>query len=721
MRAERLPLRASLKVLRLARTQAEYTSLDIRALSLARAETVAAIAEAKASDARLREAIEILPQGVVFLDKEGRYVLWNKQYADIYKRSADLFKVGVRLEDTLRIGIERGDYPEAKGREEQWLKERLSRLYRPGERHEQWLSDGRCILIEERTTSEGGIIGLRVDITEMKEREASFRLLFDANPVPMFVFARDSKRILAANDAAVEHYGYPRSALLGMDLSDLHDAADHDELEELYGAHSDSYAGRTWKHLTRDGSQIDVAIYSRAVTHERVPAVLFAAVDITERKRAEAQVAYMAHHDALTGLANRVFLRSRMEEILGRLRRGTKGLATLCIDLDNFKGVNDALGHPAGDLLLQYVARRIGETLRDGDIAARLGGDEFAVVLPETVELNEVSAIAQRLIKVIGAPYDIHGHQILVGASIGIALAPSDGEDAVKLLKNADMALYQAKGDGKGAFRYFEPEMNARVQARRRLEMDLRAALANDDLEVHYQPLVDIASGAITGVEALVRWPRGALGAVTPGEFIPVAEEAGLIAPLGAYVLRRACIDAMAWPEHMTVAVNMSPLQFRVGNVQDAVVDALRTSGLSPSRLEVEITETLFLEKSDHVVSTLHALRALGVRIAMDDFGTGYSSLSYLRRFPFDKIKIDQSFVREIYAHVEQQAIVRAIMSLGSSLGMTITAEGIESEAELVFLKAVGCNQGQGYLFSKAVPQAELLKLLAVEKGRRVA
>jgi diguanylate cyclase (GGDEF)-like protein/PAS domain S-box-containing protein len=714
-------LRAPLRVLNPDRGPEAFSGPGIRALKHARAEAVAAMAEARASDARLREAIDILPQGVVFLDKEGRYVLWNKQYADIYKRSADLFQVGVRLEDTLRIGIERGDYPEAKDREEEWLKERLSRLYRPGERHEQWLSDGRCILIEERNTSDGGIIGLRVDITEMKEREASFRLLFDANPVPMFVFARDTRTILAANDAAVEHYGYPRSTLLAMKLADLHDSADHGELDDLYGAHSDAYAGRTWKHLTRDGMQIDVAIYSRAVTHERTPAVLFAAVDITERKRAEAQVAYMAHHDALTGLANRVFLRSRMEEILSRLRRGTKGLATLCIDLDNFKGVNDALGHPAGDLLLQYVARRIGETLRDGDLAARLGGDEFAVVLPDTVDPVVVNAIAQRLIKIIGAPYDIHGHQVLVGASVGIALAPSDGEDAVKLLKNADMALYQAKGDGKGTFRYFEAEMNARVQARRRLETDLRAALTNGDLEVEYQPLVAIATGEITGVEALVRWPRGASGAITPAEFIPVAEEAGLIAPLGAYVLRRACTDAMAWPEHMTLAVNMSPLQFRVGNVLETVIDALKASGLPPSRLEVEITETLFLEKSDHVLSTLHALRAQGVRIAMDDFGTGYSSLSYLRSFPFDKIKIDRSFVREIYANVEQQAIVRAIMSLGASLGMTITAEGIESEAELAFMKAVGCNQGQGYLFSRSVPQAGLLVLVAAEKARRVA
>ncbi len=713
-------MRATLKVLT-TKVEREFGALDARALRRARAEAVAAIAEARASDARLREAIEILPQGVVFLDKDGRYVLWNKQYADIYKRSADLFEVGARLEDTLRIGVMRGDYPAAKGREEEWLAERLKKLYRPGERHEQWLSDGRCILIEERNTSDGGIIGLRVDITEMKEREDSFRLLFDANPVPMFVFARDTKAILAANDAAVEHYGYPRAALLEMSLLDLHDAADHGELDDLYGAHADAYAGRTWKHLTSAGSQIDVAIYSRAVTHERMPAVLFAAVDITERKRAEAQVAYMAHHDALTGLANRVFLRSRMEEILGRLKRGTKGLATFCIDLDNFKGVNDALGHPAGDLLLQYVARRIGETLRDGDIAARLGGDEFAVVLPDMIEPNEVSAIAQRLIKIIGAPYDIHGHQVLIGASIGIALAPSDGEDAVKLLKSADMALYQAKGDGKSTFRYFEADMNARVQARRKLEMDLRSALTDGDLEVEYQPLVSIATGEITGVEALVRWPRGARGAITPAEFIPVAEEAGLIAPLGAYVLRRACADAMAWPEHMTLAVNLSPLQFRVGNVLDAVMDALKRSGLPPSRLEVEITETLFLEKSEHVLSTLHALRTKGVRIAMDDFGTGYSSLSYLRSFPFDKIKIDRSFVREIYAHVEQQAIVRAIMSLGSSLGIMITAEGIESEAELTFLKAVGCDQGQGYLFSKSVPQAELLTLLADDKARRVA
>jgi diguanylate cyclase (GGDEF)-like protein/PAS domain S-box-containing protein len=669
--------------------------------------------EARQANARLRDAIDILPHGLVFLDAEGRYILWNQQYADIYKRSADLFKPGVRLEDTLRVGVERGDYPEAKGREEQWIAERLRRLTNPRGRHEQVLSDGRCILIEERRTSDGGIIGLRVDITEMKQREASFRLLFDHNPVPMFVYGRDNHAILAVNDAAVEHYGYSRAQFLSMNLRHIHDCATYDELKALDHASSESYAGRTWRHLLADQSMIDVAIFARAITHGAVPAVLIAAIDITERKRAEARVAHMAHHDALTGLPNRVLLRLRMEQAIARMRRNDKGVAILCIDLDNFKAVNDTLGHPAGDLLLQCVAERTQAGLRGEDTAARLGGDEFAVLATGIENPAEVTALAERLLADLSEPFQVYGHQVMVGASIGIALAPGDGDDADRLLKNADMALYRAKAEGKGAFRFFEAEMDARVQARRRLEVDLRAALKNETLEVYYQPLVDLETGEMAGLEALVRWPHPERGLIPPSEFIPVAEETGTIAQLGAYVLRRACTDATQWPEHVKLAVNLSPLQFRTGNLFLAVKDALAASGLPATRLELEITETLLLEKVDHVFATLHALRALGVRISMDDFGTGYSSLSYLRSFPFDKIKIDRSFVRDIAGNSEAQAIVRAIVSLGLNFGMKITAEGIETEAELACLKAEGCDEGQGFLFSKARPQAEILELLA--------
>ncbi len=686
------------------------------ALALARRETKTAVANAEQADARLREALDILPQGIVFLDAEGRYILWNQQYADIYKRSADLFSAGAKLADTLRIGIGRGDYPEAIGREEEWLKERLSLLANPRGRHEQRLSDGRWIMIEERRTSDGGVIGLRVDISEMKQREASFRMLFDANPVPMFVCAIDDLRILAVNDAAVAHYGYDRARLLAMGLLEIQEGDDQPEFHDPDTEAAEIDAGKTWKHRKADGSTIDVAIFSRRLAHNETPAVLIAAMDITERKRAEARVTFMAHHDALTALPNRLLLRLRMEEMLTRIERNGGGVATLCVDLDGFKSVNDALGHSFGDLLLQTVARRLQGAARQGDCVARLGGDEFAILQADVTAPEQVSAFAQRLLAVIGEPYDLNGHQVTVGASVGIALAPGDARDAARLLKSADMALYRAKADGRGTFRFFEPDMDARVQARHRLEVDLRAALQSGGLELHYQPLVDLRSGEVTAFEALLRWPHPQRGMIPPAEFIPVAEETGLIGPLGAFVLRRACADAGHWPRNVKVAINLSPLQFRQGNLLVLVMEALTKSGLSPQRLELEITEALLLEKSEQVLATLHALRALGVRISMDDFGTGYSSLSYLRSFPFDKIKIDRSFVHDLDANIDSQAIVRAIVSLGTSLGITITAEGVETESDLARLQAEGCNEGQGYLFSKARPAKEIFQFLTTKR-----
>jgi diguanylate cyclase (GGDEF)-like protein/PAS domain S-box-containing protein len=693
------------------------------ALQRAHAYADRAVAEARRAHARLRDAIDILPQGIVFLDAQGRYILWNKQYADIYRRSADLFEPGARLQDTLRIGVARGDYPEAIGREEEWIAERLERLYNPSGRHEQRLSDGRCVLIEERRTSDGGVIGLRVDITELKQREASFRLLFDGNPVPMFVYALDDHRLLAVNAAAIEHYGYERDRMLGMRLEDINDPSETAGAPHVDATSADEQAGRTWKHRKADGRAIDVAVFASLLTYEGRPAALIAAIDITERKRAEARVAFMAHHDALTALPNRVLLRLRMEEMLGRLPRDGRQVAALCIDLDNFKSVNDTLGHSLGDMLLQHVADRLRGAVQDQDTVARLGGDEFAILQADVAQPEEASALAARLLEVVSEPYHLDGHLVALGASIGIALAPHDGADPDRLLKNADMALYRAKADGKNAFRFFEAEMDARVQARRRLELDLRTALTAGTLEVHYQPLIDLPTGEISGVEALLRWPHSERGMIPPAEFIPVAEETGLIGVIGAFVLRRACAAAAKWPEHIKVAVNLSPLQFRTGSLLATVQEALALSGLAPKRLELEITETLLLEKSDHVLATLHALRALGVRISMDDFGTGYSSLSYLRSFPFDKIKIDRSFVRELDANADSQAIVRAIVSLGASLGITITAEGVESESDLARLKAEGCNEGQGYLFSQARPQAEITAMLGKRKtkGRAAA
>jgi diguanylate cyclase (GGDEF)-like protein/PAS domain S-box-containing protein len=683
-----------------------------------RAEAEAAIAEARKSHERLREAIEILPQGIVFLDADGRYILWNKKYSEIYSRSSDLFKPGARLDDTIRIGVERGDYPEAIGREEEWIAERLARLYQPSERHEQILADGRCVLIDERLTSDGGIIGLRVDITELKQREASFRLLFDSNPVPMIVCALAGERILDVNAAAIEHYGYSRAEFETLTIRSVQ--AFESEPPWTGERSGDEQTARTWKHVRADGKLIDMAIYSRHLLYRDQPAVLLALMDITERKRAEARLAFMAQHDSLTGLPNRTLLRQNMDEILLHARRSSDKAAVLVLGIDNFKAVNDTLGHGIGDKLLRAVAKRLRSMLREGDTLARLNSDEFAIVQSGLSHPDDAVLLARRLLEAIGDPYLFDGHSVVIGASIGIAMAPGDGDESEKLLKNADMALSRAKNDSRGTFSFFEAGMDARAQSRRKIESDLRNAIRNDVLRPYYQPLIDLASGRITGFEALVRWPDAERGMISPAEFIPVAEETGLINGLGGLVLRRACADAVHWPEHIRVAVNLSPLQFRTGNLLSVVMDALKQSGLPATRLELEITETLLLEKSGQVLATLHALRALGVRISMDDFGTGYSSLSYLRSFPFDKIKIDQSFVRDLAANRDAQAIVRSIVSLGGGLGVTITAEGVETEAELNWLRAEGCQEAQGFLFSKARPNSEITGLLKAQSAAGV-
>ncbi|HLZ02739.1 MAG TPA: EAL domain-containing protein [Bradyrhizobium sp.] len=554
---------------------------------------------------------------------------------------------------------------------------------------------------------------LRVDMSELQQREASFRLLFDSNPVPMIVCALDGERILAVNDAAVQHYGYSRAEFRKLTIKSLQ-AFDRDApwASELS---SDEQAARTWKHVKADGTLIDLAIYSRNLLYHEQPSVLLALMDITERKRAEQRLAFLAQHDGLTGLPNRNLLRQQMDEVLLHSRRSAEKVAVLVLGLDNFKSVNDTLGHGVGDKLLRGVAKRLRSTLREEDVLARLNSDEFAIVQTGLARPEDAVLLSRRLLEAIGDPYLLDGQSVVIGATIGIAMAPGDGEDSEKLLKNADMALSRAKTETRGTFSFFEAGMDARAQTRRKIELELRDAIQNDVLQPYYQPLVDLASGRITGFEALVRWPHPERGMVPPGEFIPIAEETGLINSLGVMMLRRACLDAALWPDDVRVAVNLSPAQFRTSNLLSIVMDALKQSGLLPKRLELEITETLLLEKSSQVAAALHALRALGVRVSMDDFGTGYSSLSYLRSFPFDKIKVDQSFVRDLDANRDAQAIIRAITSLGKGLGVIITAEGVETEAELSCLRAEGCHEGQGFLFSRARPNAEVVQLLQAQ------
>jgi len=423
--------------------------------------------------------------------------------------------------------------------------------------------------------------------------------------------------------------------------------------------------------------------------------------DVTARRTAEAQVVHMARHDALTALPNRVVLHERLEHAVSEAGRGT-GSAVLCLDLDHFKAVNDTLGHPVGDGLLRLAAERLMACVRQGDLVVRLDGDEFAIVQADVGRPEEARLLAERIVGALQQPFVVEGHEIVTGVSIGLAIVPGDGTTAAILLKNADMALHRAKQDGRGGFCFFEPEMDRRLQRRRNLELDLRRGVLAEEFVLFYQPLVNLDRNEVSGFEALLRWPHPERGMVSPSEFIPVAEEIGVIVALGEWVIRRACADAALWPGDIKVAVNLSPVQFRSRNLVPTVVAALAESGLAPWRLELEITESVLLQDNAATLAVLHELRALGARISMDDFGTGYSSLSYLRSFPFDKLKIDQAFVRDLSTREDCVHIVRAVQGLCAGLGIATVAEGVETEGQLARLRAEGCKEVQGFLFSHA-------------------
>ena len=439
--------------------------------------------------------------------------------------------------------------------------------------------------------------------------------------------------------------------------------------------------------------------------------------DITEQRRNEARIAHMAHHDALTDLANRVLLRERLEETLERRSRDDQ-VAVLCMDLDRFKEVNDTLGHPMGDALLQAVARRLRGCIRESDIVARLGGDEFAILQPGVPQPAGADALARRIIEAISMPYDLDGHQVVLGTSVGIAVAPEDGTEPDHLLSHADLALYRAKGDGRGTFRFFETGMDAAAQARRKLELDLRTALSTGAFELYYQPLFDLDRSEVSGFEALLRWNHPERGLMMPDDFIPLAEETGLIVPIGAWVLRQACSEAAGWPEQVKVAVNLSAVQLNTANLTELVFGALGASGLAASRLELEITESALLDNSEAAFATLRRLRDTGVRISLDDFGMGFSCLSYLRRFPFDKIKIDKSFIRDMGSDRQSVAIIQAVIGLGASLEMATVAEGVETRDEFDCLRAFGCTEVQGYYISRPRPAGEVAELLSTIRGK---
>jgi diguanylate cyclase (GGDEF)-like protein len=462
-------------------------------------------------------------------------------------------------------------------------------------------------------------------------------------------------------------------------------------------------------HMVSSGEHVEVAVETDDEIGRLAQSFNKMVNDIEARER---QIAHMAFHDELTGLANRSLLREHMAQLLNR----ADGFSLLCLDLDNFKAVNDTLGHPTGDALLCEIAARLKEACPEGFVA-RLGGDEFAVV----IDGHGASATARALLAAVARPISVNGHRIVTGTSIGISLTPLDGNDPVTLLKNADLALYRAKSDGKGEFRFFEAAMDADARKRREMEIDLHDALAHGELELYFQPLFSLSQNRVTAFEALMRWHHPKRGMVSPLEFIPLAEETGLILPIGEWALREACRIASAWPEHIRVAVNVSPVQFRSSALNRIIIQALTASGLAPERLELEITESLFIDNIEGTLNSLHSLRALGVRVALDDFGTGYSSLSYLRSFPFDKIKIDRSFIEDLLAHDGAKAIIRSITTLAEALGMETTAEGVENISQLDILREQGCNQIQGFYFSKPISSSEVTALIAARLDRTEA
>lgn len=675
------------------------------------AKVQAALALARTAQNRLIEAIDLLPEGIVILDAEGRYVAWNRQYASIYDATIDYLVVGGRLEDAVRAGLARGEYPEARGREEEWLAERMAKLVDPGPRHEQQLADGRCILIEDRRTSDGGIVSLRVDITEMKQREASFRLLFDGNPLPMFVCSKDTWEIAAINDAAIRHYGYSRKQFAHMLFSDLHCSVDGKALDGWRKFGVRVFANKSFRHVCADGALIEVELRACDLVYEGIPSILVAVIDITERKLIESRVLHLARHDTLTNLPNRMHLAEHMQRALSDVAQGGSA-ALLFLDVDNFKVVNDTLGHSTGDALLQEVARRLQKCVRKSDTVSRLGGDEFAVLLTGGCTPDRISEICKKILNQMQVPISISGKEMTIGVSIGVAVAPDDATTPEELFRCSDLAMYAAKEVGRGQYRFFAQAMDEQVQSRAALETDLSGAIARGDFELHYQPLVSLQTGKVTCLEALARWKHPTRGLVTPSEFIAVAEETGKIVALGESVMRRACADAAQWPHGIKVAVNVSALELDNPGFLNQVVSTLAETGLSPGSLQIEVTETALMSNIERSIGLLKKIRDLGVEIAMDDFGTGYSSLGVLRSAPFDKLKIDRAFIRDSSDSAEAREILAAIVSLARTLGMATTAEGVETLEQQAVARALGCTEMQGFLCSPAKPLSELAGFL---------
>ncbi len=669
---------------------------------------------------RLDTALNNMTQGLVLYDASARVVTTNQRYLDMYNLSTDVVKPGCSFFDLIQhrkdTGSFNGDVAE--------FCSNILRNVAAGKitRSVMESGDGRACQVVNKPLAQGGWVATIEDITERRRLEqerdrssAFLRQIIDHIPTQITVKDARDRRYVLVNQVAETQFGLSQDDIVGRTASELFPkllaeqiAADDDmSLQFPDGLKLDEHS---WE------SEVSGSLL---ITSKRIgirdqagePRYIINVVeDVTERRLADEKIAHLAHYDALTDLPNRVLFRERIERELQRTSRGGQ-FALLYIDVDEFKGINDSLGHHVGDELLKAVAGRIRSCIRDTDHVARLGGDEFAVIQTDVADTRDVVEFVMRLHETIRQPYECLGHHLTTDASIGVAIAPQDGTDIDQLIKNADLAMYGAKADGRRTYRFFEPAMDARAKARLTLERDLRQALADGGFEIHYQPLVDLKRDTVIGCEALLRWRHPERGMISPADFIPVAEDTGLIVELGEWVLRTACAEAATWPEHIRVSVNVSPVQLKCPTLALKIAGALATSGLAANRLELEITEAVLIRDDETALAILHQLRAIGIRIALDDFGTGYSSLSYLKRFPFDKIKIDRCFISDLAEVDGSSAIVQAVVNIAAARNMTTTAEGVETAEQREMLHALGCTEMQGYLFSAAKPGAEVRRL----------
>jgi diguanylate cyclase (GGDEF)-like protein len=690
--------------------------------------------------ARLEEAINHLSLGIAIFDEKREVVFCNERYREMYGLSPEQVKPGTPTHELIRHRLNLG--LKVQVAVDDYIRERVGRDIALDTTMQEF-TDGRIIAYTVYPIPGGGGMATHEDITEREELNARLKKQYELgkaqeetlrvrnfqfdtainNMSQGLCFFDSDHRLIVCNDRFVEMYDIaPERVSPGMSLIEIVDL--RFEAGSFPAMTRDEYLQwRTNVAVSNEPKDSIVELMNGRtfkIRHRPMPGGGWVATheDITEQRQSEVKIEYMAHHDALTDLANRVLLNDRLEYALGRVQHGEM-VAVHHLDLDQFKAVNDTFGHPCGDKLLRIVAERLRGLVGDADTIARMGGDEFVIVQATIADPAGATSLAQGVIDALSEPYDIDGQQAVIGVSIGISVGPGDGSNPDKLLRNADLALYRAKSDGRGTFRFFEPAMDLQMQTRRVMEQDLRKALPAGEFELHYQPVVNLASKEISGFEALIRWNHPAKGLISPATFIPLAEEIGFIVPLGEWVIRQACATAAQWPDNLHVAVNISAIQFRSPGLMQVIVSALAASGLAATRLEIEITESVLLHNKEATLAVLHQLRALGIRIAMDDFGTGYSSLTYLQSFPFDKIKIDRSFVKNITEDSSSLTIVRAVAALANGMGMTATAEGVETAEQLNSIASEGCTEMQGFLFSKPLPAAEIERQFLSGRGTR--